>query len=193
MMQRIPAIARSRALAIGAPSTSRAFATEVPAPATQKSIASNEAVDPLFKKRVKVTKRPHRERPPNPGFGGRVPRAPIEEAAQKVYLPNFTLTLVRNGPAHASDPYTATFRVPTQLTKPDIVQFLTKVYGLTVLGIRTSIKMGKVYHNLTPDAGFKRFTRQKTIKTAYIQMDRPFFYPKEREKQWLNDNFEVYV
>lgn len=196
-------------------STSRCFATEAPAGSfTQESpsttsnegpSASSEAAvtpaqpkalakDPLLVgKRVMPAKRPLRVRPENPGYGGRIPRAPIAEYAQKVYLPNFTLTLVRNSPAHANDPYTATFRVPTQLTKPDIVTFLTQAYGLNVLGIRTSIKMGRVYHHQALDQGFKRFTRQKTIKTAFIQMDRPFWYPEAPKQEWLNENFEVSV
>ncbi len=55
--------------------------------------------------------------------------------AIKLYFPNFIFTLIRSG--RFRDPNQAVFRVPNILTKPDIKQYLTKLYGLTVTHIHT--------------------------------------------------------
>lgn len=108
------------------------------------------------------------------------------EAAQQVYLPNIVFRLVRNGPNEAGNPYIATFRVPPQLTKPDIVSYLAQIYGLKATSISTVIQMGEIKRR----TGFNAKSRKKTIKKAIVGMEEPFWFPDRRSTKWLNDNFE---
>lgn len=109
------------------------------------------------------------------------------EQAQSIYLPNIVFRLVRNGPNEAGNPYIATFRVPPQLTKPDIVSYLAQVYGLKVTSISTMIQMGNVKNR---PGQYKAKSRGKTIKKAVVGMEEPFWFPDKRPLKWLNDNFE---
>lgn len=107
-------------------------------------------------------------------------------------MPNFKLTLCRNSPAHEHDPFTATFRVPKSLSKPDIVAFLTQVYGLRIIGIRTMIYQGEVVKMFHPGISAKKGPARKPgYKKAVIQMDQPFWYPERPSHKELDENFSM--
>ena len=112
------------------------------------------------------------------------------DRSQTIHLPNIVFRLVRNGPNEAGNPYIATFRVPPQLTKPDIVSYLAQIYGLNVTSISTVIQMGEMKFR---PGQFKAKSRKKTIKKAIIGMEEPFWFPDKRPLKWLNDNFEKWV
>jgi len=155
-------------------------------------VDSSLAIPDFLAPRPKVTKRPLRkDRKENPGYGARLPKLPDPSIASKVYFPNFIITLARNGPAHAADPYTATFKVPLQLTKPDIVSFLTSVYGLQMTGIRTIIYRGKIRRIQSPMNTRKRRTpfRDKSFKKAIVQLTRPFWFPEVKSDEWWNEHY----
>jgi len=115
-----------------------------------------------------------------------VPDSAVDKA-QTIYLPNLVFRLVRNSPKEAKNPYIATFRVPVQLTKPDIVSYLWQVYGLKVTSISTITEMGE--KKLTPGA-YVHERRKKNTKKAILGMEQPFWFPEKRSEEWLNDHFE---
>lgn len=103
--------------------------------------------------------------------------------AQKIYLPNIQIRLVRNHtpPGEAYDPWTATFRIPIGMTKTDLRSYLSAVYDLDVTFIRTDIYLGE----LTRVAG-GRIKRKsgalKNYKRAVVGLTEPFHYPDDIEE-----------
>jgi ribosomal protein L23 len=93
---------------------------------------------------------------------------------------------VRNGPPHTDDPFTATFRVSLQLTKPDIRSYLAQIYGLEITSLRTANYIGE--DKYYPGKGWKR-TRERTYKKVLVGLVEPFWYPEERSKEWLEREF----
>ena len=88
------------------------------------------------------------EHPPGVFSPGRMPTdLPTSTSleAQRIYLPNIRMILVRNAPAPpgsalaGQDPFIATFRCSPRLTKPDIVQYLRQCYGVGIRSIATTI------------------------------------------------------
>lgn len=117
-----------------------------------------------------------------------VPAGRAEEA-QQIYLPNIIFRLVRNSPKEAKNPFIATFRVPVQLTKPDIVSYLWQIYGLKVTSISTITEMGEMVR-MRPGK-YKSERRKKNTKKAIVGMEEPFWFPEKRPEAWLRDNFET--
>jgi ribosomal protein L23 len=117
--------------------------------------------------------------------------AHLASVAQTIHLPNIIIRLVRNGPSEAHNPYIATFRVPVQLTKPDIVSYLAQVYGLKVTSINTVVEMGDIIRR--QPGTYKAKHRQKQTKKALVGLEEPFWFPEPRSKKWLDENFEKWV
>ncbi|KAL7009154.1 hypothetical protein EMMF5_001352 [Cystobasidiomycetes sp. EMM_F5] len=101
------------------------------------------------------------------------------ESAQKIYLPNIIIRLVRNSPREKGNPYIATFKVPPQLTKPDIVSYLAQVYGLRVTSISTILTMGPKVRARLPGQ-WKSISRERGEKKAIVGLEEPFWYPTRR-------------
>lgn len=132
-----------------------------------------------------------RPQPPSGAQARRAPQpVPASQAgeAQQIYLPNFIFRLVRNSPKEQHNPYIATFRVPVQLTKPDIVSYLWQVYGLKVTSISTITEMGDKVR-MRPGR-YVSERRMKNTKKAIVGMEEPFWFPEKRPETWLRDNFE---
>ena len=117
--------------------------------------------------------------------------AHLASVAQTIHLPNIVIRLVRNGPNEAHNPYIATFRVPVQLTKPDIVSYLAQVYGLRATSINTVVEMGDIIRR--QPGTYKAKHRQKQTKKALVGLEEPFWFPEPRSKKWLDENFEKCV
>lgn len=134
---------------------------------------------------------------PQPPSGIQSRRAPQpipaaqQEEAQQIYLPNMVFRLVRNSPREQNNPFIATFRVPVQLTKPDIVSYLWQVYGLKVTSISTITEMGDKVR-MRPGR-YVSERRMKNTKKAIVGMEEPFWFPEKRPESWLRDNFEKYA
>lgn len=206
-----PLLCPLRQLPVASTSQAKSYATEVvpaifkPKPKPKSADKVDPSNAPLLVKarrslmdpqrRVIIKRKSRKSWPVNPGLGARVPRK-ANDLSQKVFFPNFTFVLCRNGPRHASDPYTATFIVPKQLTKPDIVAFLTQAYNLKVLGIRTTTEHGEVQDipRLTQARGGlpgPRTLRLKTTKKAIITMDQPFWYPRRESPSFFASEFDT--
>lgn len=110
-----------------------------------------------------------------PGMGYSTGRVRI--VGQRVYLPNFVITFVRNRTPVGKpyNPFEATFRIPKNLTKHDLRSYLFFVYGVKTTYIRTD----------NPVPTWKRVggTRMKvkkygtSFKRAVVGLVDPFYPP----------------
>lgn len=105
-------------------------------------------------------------------------------AAQRVYLPNIQIRLMRNHtpPGEPYDPFTATFRIPPSMTKHDLRSYLHAVYGLSVTFIRTDNYVAEVAR-IGPAGQMRRTAGSaKTYKRAVVGLREPFHYPDDVEE-----------
>ncbi|KAL9599462.1 MAG: hypothetical protein Q9219_003801 [cf. Caloplaca sp. 3 TL-2023] len=100
------------------------------------------------------------------------------QGQKKVYLPNFTLTLLRT-PFAA--PNHATFITPLHMNKLDLKDYLYNLYGVQALSIRSYVQQARVRHD-KPGARLpkmRRWYRPRATKRMTIEMPAatPFLYP----------------
>jgi large subunit ribosomal protein L23 len=122
---------------------------------------------------------------------------------QRIYLPSIIFRMMRNytPPGEPYNPWEATFRVPTSLTKLDIRSYLYAVYGVKCTYIRTD-------NYFEPLEMYKRRTRRPSLsqgsssyKRAVVGLLEPFYYPeapedmdrneRQEREEWLDKNFQI--
>mmetsp|Transcript_11259 Transcript_11259/g.39219 ORF Transcript_11259/g.39219 Transcript_11259/m.39219 type:complete len:109 (-) Transcript_11259:59-385(-) len=81
-----------------------------------------------------------------------------------VWFPKFTMTLMRRASA-AQPANNLVFRVDPKMTKPEIRQYLERVYGLPVTRVATVNYDGKVKRS------GRHFYQQNAYKKAYVRID----------------------
>ncbi|KAL8808545.1 MAG: hypothetical protein Q9182_000096 [Xanthomendoza sp. 2 TL-2023] len=122
--------------------------------------------------------------PPKPSFlGPLLPnRFSPPRGRKQVYLPNFTLTLLRTPFA---PPNTATFLTPLNINKLDLKDYLYNLYGIHVLTIRSYVQHAKVRIDKpgAPVPKPRRHYRPRSTKKMTIEMppQHPFLYPAAPE------------
>lgn len=96
---------------------------------------------------------------------------------KKIYLPNFSLTFIRNRtPAgRPYNPYEASFRIPKNLTKNDLRSYLYFVYGVKTTYIRTDNYIGALKRIGRSRTQVRK--RGGTYKRAVIGLVDPFYPP----------------
>jgi len=119
-------------------------------------------------------------------------RPPFRLGRKEVFLPNFTLTLLRT--PHLP-PSFAQFIVPLNLNKFDLRDYLFNLYGVRVLAVRSYIQQQKVRQD-KPGARRpvqRRWYRPRAIKKMLIEMERPFVWPEEPEDydRWDKETFDA--
>ncbi|KAG7244502.1 hypothetical protein INR49_030154 [Caranx melampygus] len=84
----------------------------------------------------------------------------------RIFRPNWFLTLVR--PGKEQPPDTVQFRIPMEMTKYDIKNYLEKIYNVPVGAVRTRIQYGsnKKRNHLN------QRVKQPDYKVAYVQLVR---------------------
>uniref|UniRef100_A0AAQ4PSM9 Large ribosomal subunit protein uL23m n=1 Tax=Gasterosteus aculeatus aculeatus TaxID=481459 RepID=A0AAQ4PSM9_GASAC len=82
----------------------------------------------------------------------------------RIFRPNWFLTLVR--PGKEQPPDTVQFRIPMEMTKYDVKNYLEKIYDVPVGAIRTRIQFGsnKKRNHL------HQKVKQPDYKVAYVQL-----------------------
>ncbi|KAJ2373058.1 mitochondrial 54S ribosomal protein YmL41 [Coemansia sp. RSA 2607] len=90
----------------------------------------------------------------------------------KVYFPNIVFKIIPDARLAKNQ---AAFRVPLNINKLDIKDYLTHVYNVTVTDVRTTVFPGKLAVNRY--SGQKE--RSSRIKKAIVTMKEEFEYPKE--------------
>ncbi|RDL32428.1 uncharacterized protein BP5553_08884 [Venustampulla echinocandica] len=95
-----------------------------------------------------------------------------------VFLPNFTLTLLRTPKL---PPTFASFIVPLNLNKLDLRDYLWNCYGVPVRGVRSYIQMQKVRQDKPREKRPfpRKWFRPRSIKKMLVEMDQPFVWPEE--------------
>ncbi|XP_045893551.1 39S ribosomal protein L23, mitochondrial isoform X4 [Micropterus dolomieu] len=82
----------------------------------------------------------------------------------RIFRPNWFLTLVR--PGKEQPPDTVQFRIPLEMTKCDVKNYLEKIYNVPVGAVRTRIQFGsnKKRNHLNQKV------KQPDYKVAYVQL-----------------------
>jgi large subunit ribosomal protein L23 len=102
-------------------------------------------------------------------------------AAQRIYLPNIQIRLMRNhtAPGEPYDTSIATFRIPPSMTKNDLRSYLFAVYGLPVTFIRTDNYIAPQARVGTQGSMKRIKGSEKTYKRAVVGLETPFHYPDD--------------
>ncbi|KAF2143041.1 uncharacterized protein K452DRAFT_248778 [Aplosporella prunicola CBS 121167] len=107
-------------------------------------------------------------------------RAPFRVGKKAVFLPDFTLTLLRTP---FLPPTFAKFLVPLNLNKLDLRDYLWHAYGVNATRIRSFVQQQKLRQDdpsrLRPMP--RRWFRAKAIKKMTVEMDKPFVWPEQPE------------
>lgn len=82
----------------------------------------------------------------------------------RVFLPNFWMKLIR--PEEEQPKNVVTFSVSMEMTKFDVKNYLTKIYKLPVVDVRTRIALGEMKR----DQAYGYVTKGDDIKIAYVTM-----------------------
>ncbi|KZF23119.1 hypothetical protein L228DRAFT_281871 [Xylona heveae TC161] len=111
---------------------------------------------------------------------------------KEVYLPNFTLTLLRTP---FLPPNYASFIVPLNLNKLDIRDYLFHAYGVKVVSVRSYVQQQRVRQD-KPGSRMpapRRWYRPRSIKKMTVEMDKPFVWPEEPEdfSSWEKERYDA--
>ncbi|KAL3426881.1 54S ribosomal protein L23, mitochondrial protein 1 [Phlyctema vagabunda] len=111
---------------------------------------------------------------------------------KEIYLPNFTLQLLRTP---ALPPTFASFIVPLNLNKLDIRDYLWNVYGVPVVSVRSFVQRQKLRQD---KVGAKRpaprkWFRPRSIKKMTVELVQPFAWPDVPEsfEEWDKEVFDA--
>ncbi|XP_030646626.1 large ribosomal subunit protein uL23m [Chanos chanos] len=97
----------------------------------------------------------------------------------RLFRPTFTMTLVR--PGKEQPPDTVQFRIPIEMTKIDVRNYLEKIYDVPVAAVRTRIQFGSNKKRNHLNQRVKR----PDYKVAYVQLAQqqtfefPDIFPKK--------------
>ncbi|XP_068964723.1 large ribosomal subunit protein uL23m isoform X2 [Petaurus breviceps papuanus] len=95
----------------------------------------------------------------------------------RIFRTNFFIQLVRPGTAQPED--TVQFRIPMEMTRVDLKNYLQKVYDVPVAAVRTRIQHGS---NKKRDHRNVRI-KQPDYKVAYVQLFPDLFPEKDRSPE----------
>ncbi|RAH44432.1 mitochondrial 54S ribosomal protein uL23m [Aspergillus aculeatinus CBS 121060] len=116
------------------------------------------------------------------------PGAPLE-ARKQVFLPDFTIALIRTP---FLPPRYASFYVPLNLNKLDMRDYLQRAYGVGVLAVRSFVEQQKVTRMKSRGRfGYGPLRRPQSKKRMTVEMKEPFVWPeapKEMDK-WEKDQY----
>ncbi|KAI9865291.1 MAG: hypothetical protein M1824_003445 [Vezdaea acicularis] len=108
---------------------------------------------------------------------------------KKVYLPNFTVTLLRTPD---KPPTYAQFIVPLNFNKFDMKDYLYHGYGVRVLSVRSYVKQMPVQQDKPGKKipAQNRWYRPRSIKKMTVEMMEPFVWPKALEDEEREEKFD---
>jgi ribosomal protein L23 len=102
--------------------------------------------------------------------------------ASLLYFPNICFRMMRSH----HPPHIAVFRVPNQLNKIDIKNYLTSLYDVKVASVRTAVYLGKKINK--PIRGQLQSTRSPSYKKAIVTMEEDFQFPAPNFKDAVTMN-----
>ncbi|BFZ59703.1 mitochondrial 54S ribosomal protein YmL41 [Saitoella coloradoensis] len=108
-----------------------------------------------------------------------VAKIPFRLGDKKIYFPQHVFTLIRSPKIR---PDQAAFRVPLNVNKFDVRDYLWNIYGLRTYAVKSMIYVGKIYRAkaFNPTKGRWQaldWRRHSSQKKVIVDMDRPFVYP----------------
>ena len=96
----------------------------------------------------------------------------FEKPTKEIDFLNHEMMLVRSPKPY--DKNQVSFRCSPFLSKPEIKQYLSKVYKLPVQRVDTVNKMGKIKRNRTTGKQWKKSNWKKAIVTLDYEVDQDF-------------------
>lgn len=105
----------------------------------------------------------------------------------RIFLPNFWLKLVK--PENNQPECVVQFHCSMEMTKHDIKSYLTKIYNVPVVHVRTRIAMGEFRKE--PHKGY--IIKDDDVKIAYVTLPKdqkfvyPDIFPKDKENKILDE------
>ncbi|KAI1916611.1 mitochondrial 54S ribosomal protein YmL41 [Ophidiomyces ophidiicola] len=113
---------------------------------------------------------------------------PVEQRKQ-VYLPEFTITLIRTP---FLPPRYASFWVPLSFNKLDLKDYLKRAYNVDVIKVRSYVEQQKVTRERAlGKEGFGPLRRPMAKKKMTVEMTEPFIWPEEPKDfaPWERDTY----
>ncbi|RJE23585.1 hypothetical protein PHISCL_04085 [Aspergillus sclerotialis] len=107
---------------------------------------------------------------------------------KQVFLPDFTITLIRTP---FLPPRYASFYVPLNFTKLDIRDYLKRAYGVKTLRVRSYVEQQKITRVSKDGLSHGRLRRPKSRKKMTVELVEPFVWPDPPEdySPWDRDIF----
>lgn len=106
--------------------------------------------------------------------------------------PNHVITFCRPS-RQATPPQFATFKVPLHFNKLDMRDYLLHAYSVATLGVRSAVMRQPIFRNPIT----RRVQRPPAIKYMTVELQKPFVWPKEpnkeERKQWHDEQTEKRV
>ncbi|KAI1311913.1 hypothetical protein EDD11_003275 [Mortierella claussenii] len=96
----------------------------------------------------------------------------FKEGLKKLYFPSTVLRLVRNASNVPELSNTLTFRVPPSMNKFDIKSYVSNIYKLNVLTVRTANMPAKI-----AGSGGNTVLKRQKFKKAIVTIDEEFKWP----------------
>ncbi|EEP80384.1 conserved hypothetical protein [Uncinocarpus reesii 1704] len=116
------------------------------------------------------------------------PPLPVEQRKQ-VYLPEFTITLIRTP---FLPPRYASFWVPLSFNKLDLKDYLKRVYNVDVIKVRSYVEQQKVTRERPMGKeGYGPLRRPMSKKKMTVELTEPFVWPEEPTdySPWERDTY----
>ncbi|TGZ85590.1 hypothetical protein EX30DRAFT_337932 [Ascodesmis nigricans] len=113
---------------------------------------------------------------------------PPRIGSKKVFLPNFTVALLRT--PHLP-PNFAQFEVPLNINKLDLRDYLLHAYNVRVKAVRSFVIQPSL-KEASRQAGYRVIKRLPSIKRMTVELENPFVYPAEPEdlSPWDNELYK---
>lgn len=84
----------------------------------------------------------------------------------RVFMTDFWMKMVRNDQKPTPPPNVVTFHCSMEMTKHDIKNYLTKIYNVPVVDIRTEVRLGEFYRETV-----KKYIKKKDdYRVAIVTM-----------------------
>lgn len=91
----------------------------------------------------------------------------------RVFMTNFWMRLVRNEQKPTPPPNVVTFHCSMEMTHHDIKNYLTKIYNIPIVDVRTEVRLGEFYQ-----VPIKKYVNKKNdYRVAIVTMVRKLFAP----------------
>lgn len=84
----------------------------------------------------------------------------------RVFMTDFWMKLVRNDQKPTPPPNVVTFHCSMEMTKHDIKNYLTKIYNIPVVDVRTEVRLGEFHRDIV-----KKYIKKKDdYRVAIVTM-----------------------